>query len=72
MRSAEQISRTAGEWHDAQRQERENHLRALLGMLRSARESGAEWYRWIVDGQPPLTREQYAAIGGKHAKATKR
>jgi len=48
VRSAEQISRTASEWHDAQRAERENILRQLLAELRRARETNAPWYTWVV------------------------
>lgn len=49
MRSAEQIGRTVGEWHDFQRAEREKHLKALLAMLSEARERNAPWYQWVID-----------------------
>lgn len=48
MRSAEQIGRTVGEWHDYQRAERERTLRSLLEQLTRARETHEPWYQWVV------------------------
>jgi len=46
-----------------QRTERAATLKALLAQLREARESGAEWYRWIANGRPTLSTEEYALVG---------
>lgn len=59
MSSAEQISRTPEEWREHQADERRRALRELLTLCRQARESGAHWYRWIVEGRPELTPEEY-------------
>lgn len=68
MRSANRIGSTVSEWQELQRTERAATLKALLAQLREARESGAEWYRWIADGRPALTEAEYAAVG-KFSKA---
>jgi len=68
MRSAEQIGRTVGGWHDHQKEQRERNLRALLTMLERARLERAEWYVWIAEGQPELTREQYAKLRSPRAR----
>jgi len=62
VRSAEQIGRTPGEYHDWQAAQRQKALREVLAMLRRARDEGAEWYRWIEDGRPPLTQAEYDAL----------
>ena len=49
MRGADQIGRTVEEWHEYQREERRRHLRALVAVLRRAREDGDEWYRWVLE-----------------------
>lgn len=68
MRSAEQIGRTVGEWHDHQRAERERYLRQLLAMTAAARRAGEPWIEWIDAGCPKLTREQYEAQHPKRAR----
>ena len=68
MRSARQIGSTVEEWHELQRTERAQTLAALLSELRRARETGAEWHRWITDGRPTLTEAQYAALDSKRTK----
>ena len=59
MRSAEQVRRTPREWSDHQAEQRQRILVELLAELRRAREAGAEWYSWITEGRPRLTREEY-------------
>ena len=68
MRSGAQITRTPREWIDYQAAERARLGRELAATLRHARETGAEWYRWIADGKPTLTEAEYEARGGKHAR----
>lgn len=63
VRPAGRVSRTPREWIDHQQQERERILGQLLRELRHARETGAEWYRWIRDGQPQLSEAEYQAVG---------
>lgn len=63
MRSARQIGSTVEQWHELQRTERAQTLKALLAELSRARESGAEWYRWIANGRPALSAEEYALVG---------
>lgn len=67
MRSGAQITKTPRQWADHCREERRRHLTALLSELRRARESGAEWYRWIAEGCKPLTAEEYAALHSQSA-----
>ncbi len=57
MRSAEQIRRTPGEWHDYQAAQRQKLLADLLAIL--AKSHREHWYRWIVDGRPTLSQEEY-------------
>ena len=71
MRSADQIGRTVGQWHDFQRAERERNLRELLAILKRARENGEEWYTWVANGMQPLTPEQYAALPSSRGRARK-
>lgn len=67
MRSAKQIGSTVTQWHELQRTERAQTLKALLAQLERSHDE--PWYRWIEDGCPPLSEAQYAAQGGKFAKA---
>ena len=68
MRSADQISRSASDWQKEQKEQRERTLRALLTELRRARETRAEWYWWIADGRPELTREEWKFSQQQHGR----
>jgi hypothetical protein len=57
---------------EIEQDERRRHLRAALAMLRRARDEGAEWYRWIAEGRPPYTPEQYAELIGGRGKGSRR
>jgi hypothetical protein len=46
-RSAEQLSRSPGDYRDHKQEERRRILAALLAELERARHQGAPWYRWI-------------------------
>lgn len=65
MRSAQQIGRTVGQYRDYRAAERQRILREVLAMLAKARSEGRGWYMWIVDGRPPLTREEYKRQTGR-------
>ena len=68
MRSAEQVRRTPREYADFRALERRRLLGEALELLRRARESGAPWYRWIVDGRPELTQAEYDALERRRRK----
>jgi hypothetical protein len=68
MRSAERIGNTPEQYARLKEDERRRTLAQLLAELRFARECHAEWYRWVVDGMPRLTVEQYEAVKAKRAK----
>ena len=72
MRPVSQFTRTPREWHDDQAVARERHLRAFLAMCRDARARQEQWIRWIDDGCPPLTREQYQAQHPERARGQRR
>jgi len=57
VRSAEQIGRTVSEWHDYQRAQRAAILSDLLAIL--AKSHREHWYRWVADGRPVLSQEEY-------------
>lgn len=62
MRSSAQLTRTPGEYADYRRAERQKTLGLLLRELERVRLERPEWYVWVVDGQPELTPEEYAAL----------
>jgi hypothetical protein len=72
VRSAAQIERTTGEWRDHAKEERERTLRALLAELDRAFRERAEWYMWVLNGQPVLSDEAYARTNPKRAAASRR
>jgi hypothetical protein len=69
VRSSEQIGRTVEQWHAFQRAERERHLVEFLAECAEARAAGAEWIRWIDEGCPRLTPEEYERRTGARAPA---
>jgi hypothetical protein len=65
MRNADGIARALTARQERLEAERRRNLVGLLRELRFARECGAEWYRWVVDGMPRLTPAEYEAIKAK-------
>jgi hypothetical protein len=68
VRDSAQVSNTPEQYARLKEDERRRTLAGLLAELRFARECHAEWYRWVVDGMPRLTVEQYEAVKAKRAK----
>jgi hypothetical protein len=51
---------------------RARNLRAFLAMTAAARARGEPWAKWIDDGCPELTREQYQASQPQRARGRRR
>lgn len=66
-RTAGQLSRTPTEFNAFQLAEQARIARELRKLLCEAREDGAEWYGWVVGGQPPLSEEAYQRVQAARA-----
>lgn len=66
MRSRQRLELLPGEYRDAKAGERRRTLVELLELLERSRSE--PWYRWIADGRPPLTLDEYRAQTARRSR----
>jgi hypothetical protein len=66
--TADGIARALTERQQGLERERQRTLSALMADLRFARETRAEWYRWVTDGMPRLSQQEYEQVGKRRAR----